>query len=100
MIGSGPACQTGWDPTCQDAAGDPRNALDLRHVVVDKEVITGGVQEGRVTEYAPQLGGDGTVVFLDDLGTHVEALGDQCSISQHTDAVKHSRHSITAPRFQ
>lgn len=73
-------------PTCQDSAGDPRDALDLRHVVVHEVLVAGGVEEGRVAEHAPQLGGDGAVGRLDGLGAHVKRLPHQRAVAQDAHA--------------
>lgn len=62
------------EQTCQDSTGDPRDALDLRHIVGCKELVTGSVEERRVTEYAPQLGGDCPISCLNGLGTHIKVL--------------------------
>lgn len=70
--------------TFEDAAHDARDALDEGHVVVDKVLVAGGVEEGRVAEDAPQLGGDRTVATLQCFGAHVEPFGDQRAITQQT----------------
>lgn len=75
-------------PTCQDAAGDPRDALDLRHVVLHEVPVAGGVEQGRVAEHAPQLGGDGAVGRLDGLGAHVKRLPHQRAVAQDAHAVE------------
>lgn len=78
----------GTRPTCQDSAGDPRDALDLRHVVVHEVPVAGGVEEGRVAEHAPQLGGDGAVGRLHGLGAHVKRLPHQRAVAQDAHAAE------------
>lgn len=78
----------GTRPTCQDSAGDPRDALDLRHVVVHEVLVAGGVEEGRVAEHAPQLGGDGAVGRLHGLGAHVKRLPHQRAVAQDAHAAE------------
>lgn len=81
----------GSPPTCQDSAGDARDALDLRHVVVHEVLVAGGVEEGRVAEHAPQLGGDGAVGRLDGLGAHVERLPHQRAVAQDAHAAEEGK---------
>lgn len=72
--------------TCQDAAGDPRDSLDVRDVVVGEVLVAGGVEGLGVAEGPPQLGGDGVVVDLHHLGAHVVRFRQQRSVSQNTDS--------------
>ena len=60
--------------TCKDSACDPWDAIDLGDVVVGKVVITGGIQELRVTEHTPELGSDSAIAQLDGLGTYIKPL--------------------------
>lgn len=56
--------------------------MNLCDIVVTEIVIASGVDVVRITERAPQLGGDCLVVDFNDFCTDVIALGDKGSISQ------------------
>lgn len=81
----------GPGPTCQDSAGDPRDALDLRHVVVHEVLVAGGVEQRRVAEHSPQLSGDGAVGRLDGLGAHVKRLPHQRAVAQDAHAAEEGK---------
>lgn len=86
--------------TCQDSAGDPRDALNLRHVVVHEVLVAGGVEEGRVAEHAPQLGGDCSIRRLDGLGAHVERLPHQGAVAQDAHTVQGENGKMRSFQFQ
>lgn len=69
--------------TCQDAAGDAGNTLHLRNVVVAEILVTGGVEELRVTEKSPEFGGNCTIGWLDGFCTDIKALRYQRPITKH-----------------
>lgn len=75
-----------WDePTCQDSAGHPRDALDLRHVVGCEVLVACSIEERWVTEHAPQLGGDNCPIScLSGFGTHIKRLPHQSTVAQKT----------------
>ena len=70
------------EPTCQDPAGDPWDALDLSHIVGCEVFVAGGVEERWVTKHAPQLGGDCPVSRLNGLGTDIKRLPHQSTVAQ------------------
>lgn len=73
-----------YTPTCQDATGDPWDALDLTHIVGNEVLVTGSIEERWITEHAPQLGGDCPISCFNGLGTHIKALPHQCAVPQDT----------------
>lgn len=77
--------------TPQNAAGDPRNALDLCDVVVGEIRVTGCVQKLRIAEEAPEFGGERRVFALDDFGAHIEAFPNQSPVSQHAHPDKQTK---------
>lgn len=74
--------------TCQDATTDPRDALYLCDVVVGEVFVTSGIESLRITEGPPQVGGDGFIVYLDELCADVVSFGEERSVSQDADAVE------------
>lgn len=80
--------------TCQDAASDPWDPLYLCDVVVGEEFITGGIEGIRIAEGPPQFGGNGFIVYLNELCTDVISFGGKSSISKQTDTAKKSTHHV------
>lgn len=78
-------------PTCQDPAGDPRNTLYLSHIVGSKVGVAGCVEEGRITENAPQLGGRCAISRLNGLGANIKGLPHQSAVPQDTHTGENAR---------
>lgn len=74
--------------TCQDATRDPWDALNLCDVVVGEVFVASGIEGVGIAEGPPQFGGDGFIVYLDDLCTDVIPFRNKSSISQEADAGK------------
>ena len=69
------------NPTAQS-----RNALYLRHIVLEEVVITlRAAHVPRQAEPLPQLAGHRHVVLCHRFSTHIEAISHQSPVSQHAD---------------
>lgn len=82
------------EPTCQDSTSDPRDALDLSHIVANKVFVTGSVEKRWITEHLPQLGCDCPISCLNGLGTNIKGLPHQSAIPQNTHPRGIEKHTI------
>lgn len=71
--------------TFDEATGSTRDALDLRDIVSGEVFITGGIEEARGAEKAPQLCGHRLISFPSQLGTDIKAVARQRAVTQEAD---------------